>query len=174
MTGLRVVLSGLVGVVFLAGCVTEGGAPPRPKPREIREPPGLRPDTLLVNATPFPVDADGNGFADTLTVSVFLFPPANQHPIPIYADGTFDFTLRADSGELLAEWTLSGERVERAKVRPLTGPGYIFDLDINEVASDRIGTNNGALRCAWIGTDGERVEVRGPTIVRIGRTGAGN
>ncbi len=133
----------------------------------------MRPATLLLNATPFPIDADGNGYADTFTVSIFLFAPANQHPIPIHADGVFEFTLTGRDKEILAEWTYEGERVERAKVRPLTGPGYNFDLDINEVASDRINMQNGSLRCTWIGTDGLSVPVRGPTIVRIGRTGVG-
>lgn len=133
----------------------------------------MKPALLLLNANPFPTDADGNGFADTLTVSVFLFPPENEFPIPIHADGVFGFTLRSEDDELLAEWSFEGEAVERAKVRPLTGPGYIFDLDINAVASDRIRVNNVALRAAWTGPEGKRVDVRGPTIVRVGRTGAG-
>ena len=164
----------VLGAPLLTGCVTEGPPPrPRPEPRTIPEPPGLQPALLLLHANPFPTDADGNGFADTLTVSVFLFPPENEFPIPIHADGVFAFTLRDDEERLLAEWEFEGERVERAKVRPLTGPGYIFDLDINEVATDRIGVNNVALRAQWKGPAGNLVEVRGPTIVREGGAGVG-
>lgn len=169
----RLVVISLLALCAIGGCVTEGPArPERRKPRTIPEPPGLEARTLLLNATPFPVDADGDGFADTFTVSVFLFPPENRYPLPIFVEGTFEFTLLGEDDEVLAEWDFSGERVERAMVRPLTGPGYIFNLDINEVADDRIAQRNASLWCTFVPVEGDPVEVRGPTVVRIGRTGA--
>ncbi len=155
----------------LSGCVTEGGPPPRQKPRVIPEPSGLRADKIVLSATAFPEDVDDNGFADTFRVSVFLFPPENQHPLPIHAKGRFEFLLADQEGREIAYWDLGGDRVERAKVDLLTGPGYMFLLDINEVSSDRVGVTRGSLRCAFHPEVGPPIEVRGPASIRIGPTG---
>lgn len=159
-------------VLVLTGCVTEG-PPVRRKPRNIPEPAGLMPARILLNAGPFPEDADGNGYADTFSISVFLFPAEDRHPIPIHSTGMFVFMLSTEGGEPIAEWRLEGREEERARVTLLPGPGYIFELNINDVASDRLLFRTASLRCSFIPVDGDPIDVRGPANVRVGRTGAG-
>jgi len=162
-------------VPALVGCVADGPQPaPRPEPRVIQEPPGLEPRTLVISAEPFPVDTDENGYVDTFRVSAFIFPDQRTHPVPTYADGTFVFEMTDEEGERIARWELGQDRVERARVRPLVGPGHVFTLSLLDVGSDRTPLMRGNLTCSFIPagkTESEAVVARGAATLRIGPTG---
>lgn len=163
----------LLAACGLAACVTEG-PPPRAKPRDVPEPPGLQPDVLVLSAAQFTEDVDGNGFVDTLLVTVYLFPPRHEHAVPIHEPGTLVFNLRPterdgrEANRTIAQWVLPPSEIAKGRVEPNGLPGYEFRLNLNDVANDRMALTRANLRCTWIGLDGREVEVRGPTTVKIG------
>jgi hypothetical protein len=164
-----------LSVMLCGGCVTDGPAPePRPQPRVVREPPGLTPESIVLSAEPFPIDTDDNGFADTFRVSAFLFPDPRKHPLPIHADGTFIFTLTDENEQRVARWELGQTEVDRARVRPLVGPGHLFVLSLLDVTTDRISSLRGNLTCEFIpegGAKEDAIRARGTATLRIGPTG---
>jgi hypothetical protein len=154
-----------------AGCVADGPQPPpRPEPREIAQPSGLRASRVVLSADPVATDTNGNGFADTFRVTVYLFPPADQHPLPIHQDGTMIFELTSPGGETIRRWELGPERVAAARFRPPVGPGHLFTLSLLDNGTDRLEVSSAVLRCRFVPTDapGEAIEVNGQATIRLG------
>jgi len=130
-------------------------------------------DTILLSVAPYPTDSDNNRYADTIMVTVYLFPDPVRHALPIHAAGSFRFRLTDPDGATLAEWHIPPEEVDRARVRTPPGPGYCLSLNINDVASDRVSVRSGSLTCTFEPLDGsEPVSVRGQSTVQIGPTGS--
>ncbi|MBL0926120.1 MAG: hypothetical protein IBJ11_00515 [Phycisphaerales bacterium] len=145
----------------------------RPEPR--RPPPqpeGVAVRKLVMSADPFPIDSDGNGFADTFNVSVYLFAEEREYPLPLYKDGAFEFVLTDERGQVIAEWTIDKDRADRSRVQTLPGPGYVFTLNLLDVADDKLSTRRGSLSCEFVPfPSGPTVRSRGQTTLMLGRTG---
>lgn len=167
---LRVGLAGAAAMT-LAACVADGPQPPeRPKPRTIRPAPGVLPAIVQLNASPSAIDTDNNGFADTITVTAYLFPAPPAPPLPMEATGTFLFVLEDDRNEQLAEWEIDSASAQAARRRFAPGIGYHFELNINEVASDEIMRNWGNLSAFYTLPDGTVLPERGNVTIQIGPT----
>lgn len=154
-------------------CVADGPQPPRrPKPQPIQVPAGTLPGIVQLNASPTAADTNNNGFADTITVTVYLFPSPPAPPVPMEATGDFLFLLEDDSGERLAEWPVDQAQARAAARRFAPGIGYHFELNINEVASDRIMRSWGNLSAIYRLPDGTTLPERGNVTIQIGPTRA--
>lgn len=159
--------------VLSAGCVVEG-PPLEPRgTRTIPEPAGLEPATIVLSAEPVLVDSDGNGFGDTFMVSVFLFPPEDEHPLPIFSEGRFIFTMSDERGAEIARWDIAPEQTRRARERLLVGPGHVFRLSLLEAGGDRVDAQRGDVRCRFVpeAPGAEPLTVRVPTTVMLGSPG---
>lgn len=164
---------GLAGsaAMTLPACVADGPQPPqRPTPRDIRPAPGVQPAIVQLNASPSAIDSNNNGFADTITVTAYLFPAPPAPPVPMESTGTFLFILEDDQNEQLATWEIDPESARSARRRFAPGIGYHFELNINDVASDEIMRTWGNLSAFYTLPDGTVLPERGNVTIQIGPT----
>jgi hypothetical protein len=134
----------------------------------VQAPPGTQPGIVQLNASPAAVDTNNNGFADTITVTVYLFPAPPAPPVPMEIAGELVFILEDDSGELLATWEITRAQAVAAARRFAPGIGYHFELNINDVASDRIMKSWGNLSAIYRMPDGTTLPERGNVTIQIG------
>lgn len=172
----------LVPAACLALCVGAGGCvydddrpPPRPAPRplNIAEPPGLEVEHIVLSTDQFAVDSDGNGFADSFRVYVYLFPDETVYPKPVHRSGSMLFTLTDQDGKTLAEWVLGPGQLAEAQDPTLPLKGYSAKLSLLDAGSDRLNITQADLTCRFIPEGGQAVRARGLTTVTIGPTGRG-
>lgn len=148
----------------LAGCVS---AEPRDRAPP-KQPQWARPTTMLVS-TSFPEDSDGNGYFDTMGVTVYLFD--DQFAVaPIQVPGTFSFTLTGPDGQDLATWTLPPDRAAAAVRAMPPGPGYVIRLSLLEGGTDRTTARNAELYAVFSPAEGEPVRAKALTVT-VGRSG---
>ncbi len=156
------------------GCVTEG-PPPKPRPRAVPEQPsGLAPDRLLPSASPVLADTDRNGFVDTLTVTVYMF--ARGYDLPVTAEGSFEFTMRAADGTIVHTWMIDEAATRGAYKLFMPGPGYQFDLSLLDgKKGDQMPAQRGELLSKFTSRSGTVIESRAPLTVTLGPApGAGS
>lgn len=154
-----------------SACVSDGPQPPeRQQPRTIEVPEGLEVETVVLAADQYPVDSDNNGFVDTFSVNVFLFPRSDQFPLPIHVNGTFLFELLDRDESPIISWEYSPEEVRQARTRPLPGPSHQFQLNLLRVGTDQFRPTRTQLKCTFIPTDGQPVVANGRPTVNIGPT----
>lgn len=161
-------------LLALAGCVSDGPQPPpHPRPRVIETPPGLTPQRIVLTVEPVPLDTDENGFYDSFAATVHLFADEASHPVPFHAEGTLTLTLSDARSEIVAQWVLPPERLSKTRAASATGLlGYILNLNINDVATDKVSARRGALTCRFDPADASPPAMsRGSATVRIGPTG---
>ncbi len=174
----------LLCLLALAGCSTEtvtssdGRAmPPDPRPAPVT-PDAAVPNRMLLGVASKPIDTDGNSYPDLIIVSAHLF--AEPHPTPLHEDGVFTFSLyRAGTfgqpdAKPLAEWTITGDRLEQAKARSLAGPMYTFRLNLREAGGDRYSLQGVDLSATFVPakSPGTMVQPGGLISMQIGREGA--
>ena len=129
---------------------------------------------VVVSVQPFTDDTDNNHFRDTFMVTVYLFAEDPGYAIPLHLPGSFRFDLSDDREQQVASWELLSDTVKRAEMVQMPGPGYLFQLNINDVASDKVLATVGALACEFTPVEGESVGLRGGSpSVMIGPTGFG-
>jgi hypothetical protein len=121
-----------------------------------------------------PEDTDGNTYPDRIDATVMLFAP--PHPSPVFAQGTFEVALfsTGTSGKAgakpIAQWTISGEAMERAKHRTTIGPQYRITLSLLDAGSDRYSLALADLTCTFIPADGSASVISdGVRSIQIGR-----
>ncbi len=172
MRVMRVCAITIVVASGIFGCVAEGPAlQPRPQPRDVPEPAGMVPRTIVLTADQIPVDSDGNGYADSFRVILYLFGDRSRHELPIHAEGTFVFELITLEGDLLARWMMDGEMARASRFESLVGPGYGFSLNMLDVGSDQTANRMANLRAVFAPAVGDPIEARGSATIRIGRIG---
>ena len=155
----------------ILGCVADGPQPPpRPEPREVSIPEGLKVHTVVLAADQYPADVDNNGFVDTFSVNVFLFPRPDEFPLPIHAEGTMTFELLDRDERPVVEWNFSEDDVRRARTRPLPGPSHQFQLSLLDQGTDRFRPTRTQLRVTFTPTGGNPVVANGRPSVNIGPT----
>lgn len=173
MLRVGLIVSSFMVAVAPLGCVSEGPPlPPRPEPRSIAQPQGMEATTLVLTADQVPADSDGNGYADTFRVIIYLFGDRRRHELPIHVDGSFVFELSNSEGDLLARWALDEEAARQGRFEAMVGPGYGFTLNILDVGSDRISDRLANLRCVFLPRSGDPIEVRGAATIRVGLLGS--
>lgn len=116
----------------LGGCVSDA-----PTKHTIQAAPsGTTPTALQMWVrTPVP-DTDGNGFPDTLPVTVYLF--AERYPLSLEVPGTFRFELYSAEGKLARVWTFDDDQARATVRRAGPGPAYVFALSLLDGGSDRV------------------------------------
>ncbi|MCA9280720.1 MAG: hypothetical protein KDA30_01620 [Phycisphaerales bacterium] len=161
---------------LMSGCVYDDDRPPpkpAPKPIKMDEPAGLTVEHIVLSTDQFAVDSDGNGFADSFRVYVYLFPDEKVYPKPIHQSGSMLFSLTDRDGKTLAEWVLGPEELEHSIDGTLPLKGYSTKLNLLDAGSDRLGITQADLTCRFIPEGGQAVRARGLTTVSIGPTGRG-
>lgn len=132
LCAIFIVLAGLSA----AGCVTETRPIENMPPmldsgnrRGVRTTPpaGLEPEVLFLSAAT-PMDSDGNGFADTVPVVVYVFGNPERYELPIGVEGDFAFRMVTPEGDRIGQWVFAGEEADRARQAMPPGPGYVFGL----------------------------------------------
>jgi hypothetical protein len=174
MKVLKRSIAGLVAIGLAslpAGCVADGPQPPpRSEPRALAVPAGLTVHTVVLAADRYPADTDNNGFLDTFSVNVFLFPRADQFPLPIHVDGTMTFELLDRDERPFVEWVFSVQEVRQARTRPLPGPSHQFQLSLLNQQTDRYNPTRTQLRATFTPVDGEPIVANGRPTIKIGPT----
>ncbi len=164
--------------MFILGCRTthvEYGSvrplPPDPKPAKPL-PSGATANAMALAVEGKPADTDGNGYPDTIVVSMYLF--SLPHAAPMFEDGTFVFTLQADGGadaddaQSLGQWRLDADQVERG--RTIYGPTHLARLSLLEIGSDRYPLMSANLHCRFEPANGgDAISPRGVHWVQLGR-----
>lgn len=176
MKRINTIFALLAGGAFalLPGCVTEvtrGGNPVDASSgagRAVRPPPaGTRVSQMLLVAG-VPNDADANGYPDTVPVVVYLFAPADVHPLPLRERGEFRFRLRDQAGRDLGEWSFSPDFSEEAAQSLPPGEGYVFGLRLPR-GQDRLRNQPTSLTAQFISArDGRTISSSGSASVRMG------
>ena len=117
---------------LLTGCVSD-----KPAPHSVKAAPtGTAPTALQMWVrTPVP-DTDGNGFPDTLPVTVYLF--AEGYPLSVETAGTFRFELYSAEGKLARVWTIDPAQAKKSVRQAGPGPAYVFALSLLDSGSDRV------------------------------------
>ncbi len=164
--------------MFILGCRTthvEYGSvrplPPDPKPAK-PVPSGAKANAMALAVEGKPADTDGNGYPDTIVVSMYLF--SLPHASPMFEDGTFVFTLQgdgdagADDVHSLGQWRLDANQVERG--RTIYGPTHLARLSLLDIGSDRYPLMSANLHCRFEPADGrDPISPRGVHWVQLGR-----
>lgn len=167
----RVVSVGLVALVGLQGCVQVAG-PPERRVRDLPTSvePGTPISTVLLSAAPFVEDQDNNSYPDTISASVFLFPDPRASPLPVHADGTITFTLARSSSdnEPIARWAFSSSELIPHAARVDVGAVYVFQLNMNTVASDRVPRQGASLSAQFEPTGDGSPVTSSPITVIVG------
>jgi hypothetical protein len=176
-------------LITLQGCASEVTTttasitrplPPDPRPAPVT-PASAQPTRMVFAVGSKPDDTDGNSFPDRIDATVMLFAP--PHPSPVFVDGTFELALFASgtSGQPnvkpIAQWTISGEALERAKHHTTIGPQYRLALSLLDVGTDQYTLALADLTCTFIpapGTGGTPVTSDGVRSIQIGRAAAVN
>lgn len=158
----------LLALPLWAGCVTEGGG------RQTRslpaQPLSAEATTVQIYATP-PRDTDANGYADTVSVTIFLWDE-QRYPGPILISGTMKFEFRRPDGTVLAQWAMTREQVASAAQQFHPGPGYSFNLGLPGAGiPDKLDAQAVDLSVVFTPEKGKPVASLGGTTLRLGRIG---
>ncbi|MEX2217315.1 MAG: hypothetical protein WD749_01030 [Phycisphaerales bacterium] len=153
----------LAGGLLLAGCVSDYG------PRAPRTPASAAPDTLVPIASDF-VDTDQNRFRDTTRVVVYVYADSGRYPIPVAADGAFEFRIENPAGERVAAWVFDREQTRAAMRQLAPGPGFVFELSLLAPGSggDRVADSEGQLSVLFTPSHGSPISARPTAPLLIG------
>ncbi len=114
-----------------------------------------------------PTDSDGDGYADTIPVVVYLFPRAEESQTPVWADGEFEFRLLDSNQHLVARWIFPADVVDGSRQQLPPGPAYSFFLRLGADA-DRMPRTNLELSGVFRGASGRTVTSQGSAAVPLG------
>lgn len=154
---------------MIAGAVLAGGCQSQPKRGPKRPQPPAIQATQLLPSVKFFEDTDGNGFLDTVEVTLYVF--SEQYPdASVFIPGGFEFKLTGREGRVLREWKLNEEQARAAVRRGPVGPGYIFRLSLLDGGTDKLDEASAELFASFVPAGSPPVKSVSTT-VRIGRTG---
>ncbi len=173
LAGLRRVAGVSLAMGVLGGCAASVPVD-GPEQVSIRAPRAGFAANHLVVSTTAPVDTVSNGHGDQFTVVVYLFGPADQYPLPFWADGSFEFWLRdTRTGEEIMRWTFDTGQARSSRQLLQPGPAYLFDMSLIEAGgpgADVFPLKPIELLARFVAADGPVVESR-PQDIRLGGTG---
>lgn len=114
-------------------------------------------------------DANSNGLADTLLVFAYLFPGGSAAPVPVWAEGQFEFTLISAEGGEIAEWKFPNDQVLRHRDSDTFGRTHSFTLDIRAAAgTDQLPPQSASVATRFVRADGITISAAERFSVRIG------
>ncbi len=155
----------------LSACVTETrpSAPERERASIARpsRPSGVDPQQMLLTAG-VASDADGNGFPDTIPVTVYLFGDTRRYALPLAEQGSFEFEATTQDGVAIGRWIFPPEETAAAKGESPAGVCYRFALRLSP-ERDRFRTTAVGLRAIFTQSKtGQKVVSPGVASVRLG------
>jgi hypothetical protein len=158
----------LICGLFVSGCVTQKSDKPDVGPQPKDSKPGVM--WLGVNA---PSDTNGNGYSDSLLVTVYLFAD-NGYVRSISLPGTYHFQLLAKGGKVVREWDAASPGPKVAPIKSGVGSGCLIALSMLEAGGSDVFTYQSVDLVGTFKTvDG--VEVRStPNAVLIGKPNSNN
>lgn len=147
--------------------------PASDKPRTQRAPsqrPGPdAPPARVIPALFQTLDANSNGLPDTLVVFAYLFPASNESPLPVWADGQFEFTLTGADAHPIANWIFPSDQVLHHRDTDTFGRTHSFSLDLRAAAgTDALPAQNALLSARFLRTDGVAVASSAGVSVKVG------
>lgn len=154
-----------IGVTGCETTVTQasGGRPLPPDPKQ--PPPALTnvpPNAMAVMLVgPKPMDTNGNGFPDLITVEAYLF--AEPYPTPMWADGAFVFELYPlgmagqPESKPIATWRIEGDALLASRTQSLAGRSYRLNLSLLERGTDVLPVSAVDLTSAFVPAGGAPV-----------------
>lgn len=113
----------VIAGLCIAGCVADKGRTASATPDT------AMPRVLSTVASDF-VDTDGDRYRDSTEVVVYVFADTGRYPIPMRADGEFDFDLQDASGKSLHHWRFDRDKTRDALRQRAPGPGFVFELKL--------------------------------------------
>lgn len=117
------------------------------------------------------IDTDGNGYRDSSLVAVYLMDMTMSRVITVAGDGTLKIFLNSESGQRLASWTFPVTPEPGMIQQAGYGWGYVFELNVNDVATDQFPHKSGGLVAIYIPATGDRnATTTGAASVVIGPT----
>lgn len=113
-------------------------------------------------------DSDGDGYADTIPVIVYLFPDAAASELPVWADGEFEFRLMGPDQRLIARWVFPPEQAEQSRRRLPPGPAYSFFLRLGGDSDQIEDRTTLGLSAVFRPVEGRTVTSQGSAAVQLG------
>jgi hypothetical protein len=161
----------VAALVCVTGCVTEvkPSTPAREKASFTKpsRPVGIEPEQMLLTASA-PNDADGNGFPDTIPVTIYLFGDTRRYRLPIAEQGTFDFTVTTRDGREVGRWIFSEDETRLAQGDSPAGVCYRFALRLGP-GRDRFRSVPVSLRAIFTNAKtGQQVASLSSATIRLG------
>lgn len=115
-----------------------------------------------------PNDADGNGFPDTVPVTIYLFGDGRYYELPLAEPGSFEFVITADNGQEIGRWIFPEDETKRAQGGSYAGVCYRFALRLSP-GRDRLRSVPAGLRAIFTNAEtGQRVASSGTATIRLG------
>ena len=169
-----------VALAFPLGCQTSRTSmgyrhPLPPKPRKIVPAPAdARADALVLTLSTTPRDTNGNGYADLIDTTTYLFD--RRYDPSFHESGVFVFSLYETGGAAFAEaqpireWRFEPQQV--ALARSWTGFGlcYRFRLSLIDGGTDRLDIGMADMRCRFEPADGRKpMDSSAVSSIQVGR-----
>lgn len=159
-SGADAIIPLAIGGALLGGCVT---VEDRPQARPVEDAAPVQ----IFFARGNPTDSDGDGYADTIPVTVYLYPDRRVSELPVWADGTFTLTLSTLDGRQIDQWVFPPDIVEQS--RRTASPGRCFGFFLRLGGdTDHMPPTTADIRVAFVGTDGRELPVAGPVSLQLG------
>jgi len=145
---------------ILAGCVSGGAKAPA-------TPASVAPAKLAPIAGDF-TDTDANRYRDSTRVIVYVYAESDRYPIPMKPEGSFEFRLENPDGKTIATWTFDRDKTRAAAHQLAPGPGFVFDLSLLDLGSDRIEDSEAELLVTFKPVDGPVLRARPSAPLLVG------
>lgn len=150
-------------IICVGGCVTSN-----PRAHEIPpQPSDAAPSAVQLFASS-PRDTNGNGYVDSVAVTVFVFDQ-QRSIVPIAVAGSFTFRMTRPDGTVLAEWAMDEEQTRRVLQPMPPGPGYLFDLSLLPKTKDTLDYQSVDLTGEFTPKNGKPVRSAGGAALRLGK-----
>lgn len=157
-----IILSLTIGSGLLIGaCGGSGRTGPRTTP------PRAMPERLVLVAQNFE-DTNANRYRDTAVVYAYVYADSTRFPLPVEADGEFEFRLEDATGTTVAAWRFDHQQTRAARRRLGPGPGFVFTLSLLVEGNDRLTATEADLVAAFSSPGGRTVYARTSAPVLIG------
>lgn len=135
-------LTGLVAAAIVGGCA-QGG----PGIKKFPPPPADVMPRRVMAVKHSEIDANSNGYIDGVAVRVYFFNydrPGPGKEQPFHRDGSLQFYLYGQDGEVLCEGEFDRQIMERSSVEGEIGPGYALLIEFGARGYDDVRERVGA------------------------------
>jgi hypothetical protein len=160
-------IAGLIGLALVgaagagSGCVSSKPAAAHATPSSIA------PAKIAPVAGDF-TDTDANRYRDTTRVIVYIYADSDKYPIPMKPEGSFQFRLENPQGKTIATWNFDRAKTAKAARQLAPGPGFVFDLSLLDLGTDKIEDSEAELLITFTPADGPVLRARPSAPLLVG------